>query len=65
MWRYLSFSLRSLSSIVVARIRATSTPTIPNAPVKTVSRKVLAKEEKGPTQPTWFAAVGEFVQKLS
>jgi hypothetical protein len=48
--------LRSLSSIAVVRMRATSTPTIPNAPVKTVSKKVLAKLENGPTHPTCAAA---------
>jgi hypothetical protein len=40
----------------VARIRATSTPTIPKAPVKTRSRKLLPNEAKGLTQPTCCAA---------
>jgi len=45
-----------LSSIAVVRMRATSTPTIPNAPVKIVSKKLLAKLENGPTHPTCAAA---------
>ena len=48
--------MRSLSSIAVARMSATSIPTMPNAPVKIVSRKVLAKDVKGLTQPMFAAA---------
>jgi hypothetical protein len=51
-----------LSSIAVVRISATSTPTIPNAPVKMVSRKVLAKLTKGVTQPIFAAAARGFGQ---
>jgi hypothetical protein len=40
-------------------------PTIPKAPVKTTSRKSLAKIEYGPTQPPRFSATSEFVQTLS
>ncbi len=65
MWRYLSFSLRSLSSIAVERMSATSTPTIPNAPVKMMSRKLLAYETNGVTQPMFAAAARAEGQALS
>jgi len=46
-------------------MRRTSMPTIPNAPVKTRSRKLLPNVEKGLTQPPRLAATREFVQTLS
>jgi hypothetical protein len=51
--------------MAVARMSATSIPTIPNAPVKTRSRKLLASLEKGVTHPTWAAATRAFGQTLS
>ena len=44
---------------------ATSTPTIPNAPVKMTSRKLLAKLTKGVTQPMFAAATRGVVQTES
>ena len=51
--------------MAVARMSATSTPTIPNAPVKIVSRKVLAKLTKGVTQPMFAAAATAVGHTLS
>jgi len=45
--------------------RKENLPTMPNVPVKTRSRKLLPKVEKGPTQPPRLAATREFVQTLS
>lgn len=38
---------------------------MPKAPVKTTSRKLLAKVENGETQPVKLAATREFVQTSS
>lgn len=54
-----------MSNIAVAKINATSMPTIPNAPVKMISRKLLASFENGPTQPSCEAATRAFGQVVS
>jgi len=51
--------------MAVVRMSATSTPTIPNAPVKMTSRKLLAKLTKGVTQPMFAAATRGVVQTES
>lgn len=51
-----SRSLRSLSRQAVTMMKRTSMPTMPNRAVKIVSRKTLAKDEIGVTQPRMSAA---------
>lgn len=42
-----------------------SLPTMPKSAVKIKSRKTFAKEEKGPTQPCFWAATRGVVHTLS